>query len=297
MDIGFLGLGGMGSAMAANLIKAGFPVRAWNRSPARLDALVGLGATAAPQAADAFAADIVISMLADDAAVRAVIVDQCLNRDGARRTSLHINMATVSIALTRELADLHRARGIAYIAAPVFGRTEVAAADQLNILAAGDPRAVARAQPLFDAMGQKTWPLGEEPERAMAVKLAGNFMIAAAIESMAEAAALANAHGVDTGTLLDVLTNTLFAAPVYRNYGALIAARRYEPAAFRLTLGLKDVNLALAAGAEGHAPMPFASVLRDNLLDAIAHGDAERDWTALAEVALRRASTPDRAPD
>jgi len=165
----------------------------------------------------------------------------------------------------------------------------VALAGKLNIVAAGDPSARARVQPLFDAMGQKTWPLGDEPERAIAVKLAGNFMLAAAIESMAEAAALANGHGVTTSELLEVLTSTLFAAPAYQNYGALIAARRYEPAAFRLALGLKDVNLALAAGAEGLAPMPFASILRDNLIDAIAHGDADRDWAALAEVALRRA--------
>jgi len=288
MNVGFLGLGGMGRGMAANLIKAGHAVQVWNRSRAPAEALAGQGARIADEARAVFDADVVISMLADDAAVRSVIVEQCL-RAGPAQAALHINMATVSIALTRELAALHREHGIAYVAAPVFGRTEVAAAGQLNIVAAGDAQSLARAQPLFDAMGQKTWPLGDAPERAVAVKLAGNFMLAAAIEAMAEAAALANGHGVATTELLDVLTNTLFAAPAYKNYGALIAERRYEPAAFRLVLGLKDVNLALQAGAEGHAPMPFASVLRDNLLDAIAHGDGDRDWSALAEVALRRA--------
>jgi len=286
MKIGFLGLGGMGRGMAANLIKAGFDIHLWNRSREAAANLVHEGAHAVDSPREAFDGDIVFSMLADDAAVRSVIVDQCL---GHTRAGIHVNMATISIALTRELTQRHQDHGITYIAAPVFGRTEVAAAGQLNIVAAGDPAARARVQPMFDAMGQKTWPLGNEPERAIAVKLAGNFMLAAAIESMAEAAALANGHGVATAELLEVLTNTLFAAPAYRNYGALIAARRYEPAAFRLALGLKDVNLALQAGAEGHAPMPFASVLRDNLLDAIAHGDADRDWAALAEVALRRA--------
>lgn len=288
MKIGFLGLGGMGSGMAANLIKAGFSVYVWNRSREVVAKLAQEGAHAVDLPGEAFDTDIVFSMLADDAAVRSVIVDQCLHHTPGR-ASIHVNMATISIALTRELAQLHRDKGITYIAAPVFGRTEVAAAGQLNIVAAGEPSARARVQPMLDAMGQKTWPLGDDPERAIAVKLAGNFMLAAAIESMAEAAALANGHGVATGELLDVLTNTLFAAPAYKNYGALITARRYEPAAFRLTLGLKDVNLALQAGAEGHAPMPFASVLRDNLIDAIAHGDGDRDWAALAEVALRRA--------
>jgi len=286
MNIGFLGLGGMGRAMAANLIQAGHALRVWNRSPQPLAELERQGADVARQPREAFAAEVAISMLADDRAVREVIVAQCL---GAATPRVHINMATISIALTRELAELHRERGIAYIAAPVFGRTEVAAAGKLNILAAGDAAVRSQMQVLFDAMGQKTWPLGDEPERAMAVKLAGNFMLAAAIEAMGEAAAMASGHGVTTAELLDVLTNTLFSAPAYKNYGAIIAEQRYEPAAFRLALGLKDVNLALEAGSSGHAPMPFASVLRDNLIDAIAHGDADRDWSALAEVAMRRA--------
>jgi 3-hydroxyisobutyrate dehydrogenase-like beta-hydroxyacid dehydrogenase len=202
---------------------------------------------------------------------------------------IHVNMATVSVAFAQEFAALHRQRGLAYIAAPVFGRVEVAAAGKLNILAAGDKAALARVAPLFAAMGQKVWPLGEAPERANVVKIAGNFMLASAIETMGEAAALVGGYGVGPAELLDILTNTLFAAPAYKTYGALIAEARYEPAGFKLTLGLKDVRLALAAGEAAHVPLPFASVLRDNFLDAIAAGDAERDWAALARVARRRA--------
>jgi 3-hydroxyisobutyrate dehydrogenase-like beta-hydroxyacid dehydrogenase len=288
MNIGFIGLGGMGKAIAVNLLKAGHSVCAWNRSPQPLAELAALGATAAPDPAAAFAADVVVSMLADDAAVRAVIIEPALWRH-AKKNLVHVNMATVSVAVTRELAALHRAHGSAYVAAPVFGRPDAAAARKLHIVAAGGAAALAQLQPLFDAIGQKTWPVGTEPEQATAVKLGGNFMIAAAVEAMAEAAALSSGFGVPARAFLDVLTNTLFAAPVYQNYGALIADERYEPAAFRLALGLKDVNLALAASQEAVTPMPFASVLRDNLLDAIAHGDGDRDWAALAKVAFRRA--------
>jgi 3-hydroxyisobutyrate dehydrogenase-like beta-hydroxyacid dehydrogenase len=204
-------------------------------------------------------------------------------------------MATVSVALAEELTEEHRRRGLHYVAAPVFGRPEAAAARQLHIVAAGDPDALDRTQPLLDAMGQRTWRLGAEPKQASAAKLAGNFLIAAAIESMGEAVVMAERYGVRPAALLEILGNTLFAAPVYRNYGALIAERRYEPAGFRLTLGLKDVRLALAAGESARTPMPVASLLRDHLLEAIALGDGERDWAALAEVARRHAGAPEPA--
>jgi 3-hydroxyisobutyrate dehydrogenase-like beta-hydroxyacid dehydrogenase len=180
---------------------------------------------------------------------------------------------------------------VPYIGAPVFGRPDVAEAGALNIVAAGDPDAIARAQPLLEAMGARTWGFGPEPHRANAVKLAGNFMLIAAIEAMGEAAALAEGHGVTGADLLDLLTNTLFASPVYKNYGALIAARRYEPPGFNLKLGAKDVGLALSAAGAAGVPMPFASVLRDNLIEAMGHGDAEKDLAALAEVARRRGRT------
>ncbi|KSW23095.1 MULTISPECIES: NAD(P)-dependent oxidoreductase [unclassified Pseudomonas] len=287
MKIGFLGLGGMGAGMAANLIRGGHQVHLWNRSPAALEPLLALGGLAAADPLAAFDADVVISMLADDTATRAVLLDSGA-LDSARPGLIHLSMATLSVALVGELAERHRQRDVAFIAAPVFGRTDVAAAGKLNILAAGPAEAIAEVQPLLDLMGQKTWPLGDDPLSAAAVKIAGNFMIASAIEAMGEASALAKGFGVVPAQLLEIMGSTLFNAPVYRNYGALIAEQRYEPAAFRLVLGLKDVGLALAAGQSRHVPLPFASVLRDNLLEAVAQGDGERDWAALAQVAMRR---------
>lgn len=288
MDVGFIGLGGMGKAMAANLVKAGHRVRVWNRSPGPVEELAALGAEAAAAPRDLARSEVVITMLADDAAIRSVVLEGGL-LEAAAPGLIHVNMATVSVAFAQELAELHRRRGIAYVAAPVFGRVEIAAAGKLNIVAVGEHAALARVEPLFAVLGQKVWPLGEAPERANVVKIAGNFMLASAIETMGEAAALVGGYGVSPSELLDILTNTLFAAPADKTYGALIAEERYEPAGFKLTLGLKDVCLALSAGETAHVPLPFASVLRDNFLDAIAAGDAERDWAALARVARRRA--------
>lgn len=288
MDVGVIGLGRMGRGMAASLVRAGHRVRVWNRSAGAADGLDGVVPVAS--AAEAFAGDAAITMLADDAALRAVIMEGGL-LDGPGRPGLHLSMSTISVALAQELAAIHARAGVPYIAAPVFGRPDVAEAGALNIVAAGDLDAIARAQPLLDAMGARTWGFGTEPHRANAVKLAGNFMLIAAIEAMGEAAALAEGHGVTGADLLDLLTNTLFASPVYKNYGALIAARRYEPPGFNLKLGAKDVGLALSAAGAAGVPMPFASVLRDNLIEAMGHGDAEKDLAALAEVARRRGRT------
>jgi 3-hydroxyisobutyrate dehydrogenase-like beta-hydroxyacid dehydrogenase len=288
MDVGFLGLGGMGRPMATNLIAAGHHVRVWNRSRAPIDALVAKGATAAATPQDAFAAETVISMLADDAAAKSVILDSgALN--AASDELVHVNMATISVSCAQALADAHSGRAIAYVAAPVFGRPDAAAAATLHIVAAGPPAAIDRVQPLFDVLGQKTWRLGDHAPRANVMKIAGNFLIACAIEAMSESAALAQAHGLAPRDMFDMLTNTLFASPIYKNYSALIIDQRFEPAGFALRLGLKDTRLALAAGEDAHVALPFGSVLRDNFLDAIAHGDTDRDWTAVARVALRRA--------
>jgi 3-hydroxyisobutyrate dehydrogenase-like beta-hydroxyacid dehydrogenase len=249
--------------------------------------LVAKGAAAAATPREAVG-EVLISMFADDGAVRDVILGSGM-LDATPRGGIHVNMATISVALTEELTEEHRRRGLHYIAAPVFGRPEAAAARQLNIVAAGDETALDRVQPLLDAMGQRTWRLGAEPREASAAKLAGNFLIAAAIECMGEAVVMAERYGVRPGALLEILGNTLFAAPVYRNYGALIAERRYEPAGFPLVLGLKDLRLALAAGESARTPMPVASLLRDHLLEAIAQGDGDLDWAALAEVARRHA--------
>ncbi|WP_179405449.1 NAD(P)-dependent oxidoreductase [Burkholderia guangdongensis] len=287
MDLGFIGLGEMGQAIAANLLKAGHRVRVWNRSPERLGPLVELGAQAVATPADAFRGDAVFSMLADDAAARAVFDDALLAQ--APRGLIHVNMATISVALAGALAHAHEARGLAYVAAPVMGRPDVAAAARLTIIAAGPAEAIDRMQPLFDAIGQKTWRLGSLPEHANTVKITANFTLAAAIETLGEASALLAGHGVAMRDFLDVITHSVFPGPVYEGYGAMIAERRYEPARFKARLGLKDVRLALAAGDAASVPLPVASVVRDSLLDALAHGGGDQDFAVLGEVAARRA--------
>lgn len=287
MEIGFVGLGRMGRGMVGRLLAAGHRVRVWNRSPEPVAELVRQGAIRADNVADAFAAEAVLSMLANDEAVRAAVLES--EALAAGRGRVHVNLATVSLALAQELAERHVAAGMGYVAAPVFGRPDAAAAGRLQIVLAGEAAAIATVQPLLDAMAQHCWPVGAEPARANIVKIAGNFMLASAIEAMGEAAALVQAHGVEPAAMLEILTSTLFASPVYQGYGRMIAEGRFEPAGFAMPLGLKDVRLALAAGEARNVPLPFAGILRDNLLDALAHGGATKDWSALAEVATRRA--------
>ncbi|MCJ2089937.1 NAD(P)-dependent oxidoreductase [Methylobacterium sp. E-005] len=286
MDVGFIGMGRMGRAMAASLAREGHTVRAWNRSPEAAKGIAGV--TPVGSAAEAFAGDAVITMLADDAALEAVIVAGGL-LDRAKRPGVHVGMSTISVALAKQLAAVHERAGVPYISAPVFGRPDVAEAGKLNIVAAGATDQIDRAAPLLDAMGARTWRFGADPVRANAVKLAGNFMLISAIEAMAEACSLTEGHGVPGADFLDLMTNTLFASPVYKGYGASIAQNRYEPPGFILKLGAKDVRLALQAAEGAGVPMPFASVLRDGLIEAISHGDGEKDLAALARVAARRA--------
>ncbi len=286
MDIGFIGLGTMGSQVAGNLVKAGNKVRVWNRSRAPVDALARVGALPVSTAREAFSGDAVFSMLADDAAVHAVI-DELL--EGAPKGLVHVNMATISVSLARDLAAQHQALGLAYVAAPVFGRPDSAATAKLNIIVAGEPGAVTRIEPLLAVIGQRTWPMGAQPERANVVKLAGNFMLGAAVEAMAEASAMASRNGVAPADLLDILTNGIFPAPTYKIYGAAMAERRYDPAGFKLSLMLKDIRLALAAADDARVPMPLADVVHESLLEAVAHGQGDRDLAALAEMAMVRA--------
>lgn len=288
MDIGFIGLGQMGKAIATNLLRGGHRLWVWNRSPAPARELAGLGAQLAADPAGALRHEVLMTMLADDEALRSVALEGQVLAHAARGL-IWVNLATVSVAFAREAAQRCREHGIAYVAAPVFGRPEVAEAGKLNVVAAGEATVLKRLEPLFSLIAARVWPLGEAPERANAVKLAGNFMIASALETMGEAAALAQAHGVAAGDFLDILCNTLFASPVYQGYGRLIAQKRYEPAGFTLTLGFKDVRLAQQAAEAARVPMPFAGVLRDHFLEALATGRAERDWSALAELSLRHA--------
>ncbi|MBV8260644.1 MAG: NAD(P)-dependent oxidoreductase [Paraburkholderia sp.] len=288
MDIGFIGLGEMGSAIVSNLLKAGHTVRVWNRTAAKAQALAAAGAHIVGSPAEAFGGDAVISMLADDAALREVIDATLL--DHATQGLVHVNMATISVALAECLARAHAGRGLHYVAAPVLGRPDAAQAAKLTIMAAGAAEAIDRVQPLFDVIGQKTWRVGALPQRANVMKLAANFMLASAVESLGEAAALLEGYGVAMRDFLDVLTGGPLLGTVYAGYGGMIAEQRYEPALFKARLGLKDVRLALAAAEEVATPMPVASVLRDSLLEAVAHGDGDRDFAVLGKVAARRAA-------
>ncbi|MEO8810542.1 MAG: NAD(P)-dependent oxidoreductase [Rhodanobacter sp.] len=293
MKVGFIGLGAMGSAMASNLIAAGHSVTVWNRSAAACEPLASLGAKVASTPDRAAQGDVLCSMLADDQAVRSVFFASGL-LDAMDRGTVHVNHATISVALAQELALAHAQRGLGYVSAPVFGRPDTAAAAKLNILVGANPSLVEQVRPLLEAMGSRIWPLGEAPERANVAKIAGNFMLASAIESMAEASALTRAYGISAADFLDVMTNTLFASPAYQGYAKLIATQRFKPAGFPLPLGFKDVGLAQSAAETARVPLPFAGVLRDSLLEAMAAGDEELDWSALSLVAARRAHLDDR---
>jgi 3-hydroxyisobutyrate dehydrogenase-like beta-hydroxyacid dehydrogenase len=291
MTIAFLGLGAMGQHMALNLLKSGQTVHVWNRSPQPVQALVQQGAKAASAPAECGIADVVFSMLADDDATRAVLVDGGV-LDAMAPGSIHVNMATVSVAFAREMAALHLAHGIGYVAAPVLGRVDVAAAGKLNILAGGTDELVDRVQPLLNLMGQKTWRFGTAPEQANAVKLACNLTLACAIEAMGEGSALAGAHGIPAADFIELITSTLFAgAPVYKGYGGMIAEERYSPAGFKLSLGQKDVRLAVQAGRDQGLSLAFGDALQTVLKEAVDQGDAELDLAALGKNATRRGRT------
>ncbi len=289
MDIGFIGLGAMGSAMVCRLLDTGHRVRVWNRTTARADVLADRGAIPVGTAEEAFAGDAVVTMLANDAAVRAVILDGGGVLETAPKDAVHIVSATISVELAQQLERAHRECAVAYVAAPVLGRPDVARQGELHILAAGEAAALARAQPVLDALAKQTWVLGEAPHKANIAKIAANFMLAAAIETMAETIMLARRHELDPHKLMQALTGSLFSAPAYKTYGDIILAQKFEPALFKTRLGLKDVQLAVAAGDGVGVPLPIPGILHDNLLDAVAHGYADKDWSSLATVAARRA--------
>jgi len=278
MDIGFVGLGRMGLAMASNLGRAGHRIRAWNRSPVAGDAVVNGTIAASPQ--EVFGADVVFTMLSDDAAIREVVLDGDL-LSHAREGLVHVVTATISVDFAGELADIHAARGIGYVSAPVFGRPDVAEAAQLNIMAAGSAEAIAKVAPLFDVIGRRVFVMGDDPRAANASKVAGNMMIAMAMEAMAEAAAITEAHGVERGAFLDLMTQTLFGCRVYENYGGKIVAGDYEPG-FRLALGLKDLRLASEAGEAFGNALPMLDAVRGQMQAAADAGRGEQDWSAIA---------------
>jgi len=289
MKLGFIGLGHMGSAMAANLVKAGHDVSVFNRSPGKSGALVDLGARDAANLAEACAGDAVITMLADDDAASDIALGDGGLIAHLPKGAIHVSMSTISVALSKRLAQAHAQARQRYVAAPVFGRPDMAAAAKLFIVAAGDPATIDACQPLFRAMGQKTFPMGTEPSAANLVKLSGNFLIASAIEALGEAVALVGKAGIDRHAYIELLTSTLFNAPAYKTYGALIAQGKYEPAGFAAPLGYKDIRLALAAAESLHVPMPLASLLHDRFLRLLAQGGEHLDWSAIGGLAAQDA--------
>ncbi len=289
MKVGFIGLGHMGEGMAANLLKAGHELTVYNRTREKAAALAKQGAKVAANIAEACNGDAVITMLANDEAVSGVVFGEGGLLMSLRKGAMHISMSTIGFALPAMLAAAHAEAGQGFLSAPVFGRPEVAAKGQLFIVAAGVPETVRAAQPLLGAMGQKTFVISETPKDANLVKLSGNFLIAAVIESLGEAMALIEKAGIGKHRYLDVLTSTLFTAPVYKAYGTLIADGAFEPAGFAAPLGQKDIRLTLAAAEALQVPLPLASLLRDRFLALIANGGERLDWSAVGSLAAKDA--------
>jgi len=290
MNIGFIGLGRMGAAMATRLLMAGHRVTVFNRTPAKASALVAKGATAAASIAEASRGDAVMTMLANDEAVEEVV----LSKDGILAAlpsgALHVSSSTISIALSERLTAAHSRAAQLFVAAPVFGRPEAVQAGQLFVVAAGEESAIKAATPIFEAIGQKTFTVSETPKAANLVKLSGNFLIATVIESLGEAMALVRKGGIDATRYVEILTSTLFNVPLYRTYGGLIADGKFEPAGFAAPLGQKDIRLTLAAAEALGVPLPMANILRDRFLTLLAHGCEHLDWSAIGQLAAKDAA-------
>jgi 3-hydroxyisobutyrate dehydrogenase-like beta-hydroxyacid dehydrogenase len=294
MRIGFIGLGNMGEPMARNLIRAGHRLTIYNRTRQRAETLESEGARVADTPADAAAdAEVLITMLADDRAVRSVLLgagpEQTPAIDALAPEAIHMSASTIGIECSKELEREHRVRSQGYVATPVIGRAEAARDKALWVIAAGAEDAVERCRPLMEALSRGITIAGREPWKANLTKIGVNFMLATVLETFGEAYAMLEKSGLDPHAFLDVVNNGAFRSPVYANYGAMIADRKYEPAGFSLKLGLKDTELALEAAKTVQAPLPFASVLRDHYLQALAYGHGELDWSALAEVARQNA--------
>ena len=290
MKIGFVGLGQMGAAIAANIVRAGHDVAVWNRSPSKAQSLIAAGAkfSASPKEAAA-SRDVVLTMLADDAAVEAVLCGENGILAGLKKGALHISMSTISVATAESVTARHSKWAQRFLSAPVFGRPDAAAAARIFVVAAGDAADLELAMPLFETISQRVFHVGERPSTANLVKLCGNFMILAAIEAMGEAMALAEKSGVPRAKLLDVLTGTLFDAPVFRTYGAILVEQRFHPAGFAAPLGLKDIRLASEAAEAARVPMPILSLLRDHLLQTIAAEGDDIDWSGIARTIAKNA--------
>lgn len=293
MKVGFIGLGQMGFGMATSLLKAGHEVAVYNRTPSKADELLKKGAVGAKRISDACAGDAVITMLANDAAVESVVYGDQGVRASLRKGAIHISSSTISVALCERLGADHAAAGQRFVAAPVFGRPDVAAAGELTVVAGGAQDAIDAVSPLLDAIGRRTFIISDQPKAASLVKLSGNFLIASVIEALGEAIALVGKEGIDRERYLEMLTSTLFGAPVYKIYGKLIIDDKFEPPGFAAPLGYKDIRLVLAAADGLRVPMPLASLLRDRFLALLAHGGDKLDWSAIGRLPARDAGEID----
>jgi 3-hydroxyisobutyrate dehydrogenase-like beta-hydroxyacid dehydrogenase len=281
MKVGFIGLGQMGRPMAERLVGAGHGMKVYNRTRAAAEPLAQIGATVVERPDELLQADIVVSMLSDDAAVAAVWLDPGL-ASRMPADAIHLNMSTISMEVARRLASAHQRGGSLYVSAPVFGRPQVAAQGQLDAIAAGAPQAIERCQPLLKAMAKQVFVVGEEPAKANAVKIARNFLLATVIEGLGEAFALVRKSGVEAKLFQEIVSNTSLGSPVYKNYGKMIVDQAWTPAQFSMALGLKDVELALATARQAGVPLPTGELIRKNLLEAIGAGRGGEDWVALA---------------
>jgi len=290
MKIGFVGLGRMGAAIAANLVRARHDVAVWNRSSEKTGPLVDAGATRSASPKEAAAGrDAILTMLADDAALEAVLSGENGILAGLNSGALHISMSTIAVATADSVAARHAAHKQCFVSAPVFGRPDAADAAKIFVVAAGKPADLKIAAPLFEAISQRVFHVGATPSAANLVKLCGNFMILSAIEAMGEAMTLAEKGGVPKAKLLEVLTGTLFDAPVFRTYGAILVAESFRPAGFAAPLGLKDMRLVGQAAEAERVPMPLLSLLREHLLQTIAQEGEDIDWSGIARGIAKNA--------
>jgi 3-hydroxyisobutyrate dehydrogenase-like beta-hydroxyacid dehydrogenase len=300
VKVGFIGLGSMGSAMCRNLLKARHDVVVYNRTRSHAEEMQKHGAKLAENPSQAASGvEALITMLADDRAVEAVIFGSAGGGESDRRSgsaieslpagAVHVSMSTISVELSRKLNKSHKEKKQHYVAAPVFGRPEAAENGKLFIVSAGPSDQIEKCRPLFTAMGQKLFTVGDDPPAANLIKLSGNFLITTVIESLAEAFALMRKSGVDPQKFLEVMTESLFTAPVYKTYGSMIAAEKFEPVGFKMPLGFKDNRLVLAAAEKVSVPMPMASLLHDRFVAALAQGLENADWSAIATLAYNSA--------
>lgn len=297
-SIGFVGLGRMGSVMAANLAAGSCRVIAYIRRADWAAEIGALGIEPKFSIADLFDCDFVISMLPDDRAVRETVFGKPGEEGlaaGLKPNAVHLSMSTISTAAAGEFAEEHEKHGQCYVAAPVFGNPDAARARELFIIAAGARDPLERCRPLFDLLGQRTFVIGSDPKSANLVKLVGNAMVASALEMLGEALALVRKRSLDPAVVLDILTSTVFGSRVHKLHGAKIVAQRFGPSGFALPLALKDIRLALAEAEAVNVPMPSVSVVRDRMITGLAHGYAELDWSALGLIAAEAAGIEDHA--